>query len=107
MGISGGTALVVLAMVSCAGFGSLGIIAGASIIATKHTHMHKTWAALTTYQGSPAAIFQGLIYAGFTPAGSIFAIMTAMGMLGTYGQFAVAASVAAASAAGGLAWAMK
>ncbi|KAL2129337.1 hypothetical protein VTI74DRAFT_7929 [Chaetomium olivicolor] len=32
--------------------------------------------------GSVAAIFQSCMYAGFTPAGGIFATLTSMGMLG-------------------------
>ncbi|KAK4041710.1 hypothetical protein C8A01DRAFT_34199 [Parachaetomium inaequale] len=51
--------------------------------------------------GTLAAAFQSYAYAGFTPAGSIFATLTSMGMLGTLVPpvFIVAATLATAVSA--------
>lgn len=47
--------------------------------------------------GSIAAAFQSVAYAGFTPAGGVFATLTSMGMLGALNPAAVGTAMGLAT----------
>ncbi|KAK0631290.1 hypothetical protein B0T14DRAFT_501439 [Immersiella caudata] len=52
--------------------------------------------------GSLAAIFQSVMYGGFTPAGGVFATLTSMGMLGMLMPWALVIAVVIATAVAGV-----
>ena len=54
--------------------------------------------------GSLAAAFQSFMYAGFTPAGGIFATLTSMGMLGALMPAAVITAMVLATVVATIVW---
>ena len=54
--------------------------------------------------GSLAAAFQSFMYAGFTPAGGIFATLTSMGMLGALMPAAVITAMVLATVVAAIVW---
>ncbi|KAK4444762.1 hypothetical protein QBC34DRAFT_451759 [Podospora aff. communis PSN243] len=54
------------------------------------------------FAGSLAAIFQSVMYGGFTPAGGVFALLTSVGMLGLLVPWVLVIAVVIATAVAGI-----